>query len=102
MVKSKSYFWSPLLIGLLAIFSLANSHHESQTDDPINVQTLITQLQKNSVVVQQQMAEQQLPHHFAHINVAPKFERYVLGQFSHFFFPSILIRAGPEQRIFTF
>ncbi|VEJ09053.1 secA translation regulator SecM [Actinobacillus delphinicola] len=102
MIKSKSYFWSPLLIGLLAIFSLANSHHDSQTGDPVSVQTLMTQLQKNSVAVQQQMADQQLPHHFTHANVDPKFERYVLGQFSHFFFLSILIRAGPEHRILTF
>lgn len=102
MVKNKSYFWSPLLIGLLAIFSLANDHHNSQTGDPVSVQTLMTQLQKNSVIEQQKIAPQQLSNRFVDIHITSNFIRYTFGQFSHFFFPSILIRAGPKHHIFIF
>lgn len=53
MLKNKPYFWSPLLLGLIAILSMANGQSREMKVDRQTAQTLTLLLKKNDIEAEQ-------------------------------------------------
>ncbi len=96
MLKNKSFFWSPLWLGLIAVFSLANTYPENPRNDVPNIKILITQLsqlQKTSITIQQKVVQQQTQQVIACRVVKHKYWWLDVDNLSRFIFPNMLIRA---------
>ena len=99
LLKGKPYFWSQLLLGLMAIITFVPNQAQNAT---LNQTACVAQYQhqEQNILKQQQVKQYQYKHALTLASKVKKLIQVIPTFFNNFFIISIPIRAGPAHSSF--